>query len=436
MLDFLSEISETIQKQTLEKGLVFYTYFDSNLPDGLIGDSFRLRQVLMNLLVNAIKYTDKGAVTLNCKVKKETKKRVELDFEVKDTGFGISRKNLKNIFNVFEQGDKLNAGYRGGAGLGLGICKNLVELLDGTLSASSKVKVGSTFTVSLPFKKAVSFNLEQQTKIRFDLDSGNKLLAGKKILLADDDVHNRLLAEIILKNWNTNFKLVEDGQQAIDLLNAEKFDIALIDIHMPQKNGLDVVKHIRSNNQGINYRTPIVFITANVFKSDLVKYTKAGFDDYLIKPFREVELYNKLCSILAINPPKNHTPVLDAPAKPNMIEKDVFCTQELLKAAKGNSRFFVKMVTNFIRNAENLIAVFTENQAPRNWDEIGRQAHKLIPSFKYFSLTNIARLLEDIENTTLWDIDYNLAAKIVDEAAIQMTEIIDQAQKSLENYTD
>lgn len=430
--ELMHELEEALHKQAADKNLTFEVIFDDKCPDALIGDPFRLRQILMNMLVNAIKYTDQGGITFSCKVKKETKKSIDLVFKVKDTGVGINKSELGSIFNVFEQGDKLNASFRGGAGLGLGICKSLVELLQGQISVVSKVNVGSTFTVHLPFEKALwSVHLPPK-KIDYDLISNGRLLEGKKILVADDDEHNRILAENIFGGWLTDFVMVKDGEQAIDLLGKKVFDIALIDIHMPIKNGIDVVQYVRSNNQGINFKTPIVFMTANAFKKDISTYIKAGFDDYLIKPFREAELYNKLCTILAVKQPEdNEKMVMVEIENSNAIQKDTLNTNELWKTANGERVFFEKMVNNFIFNSEALLGVFIDGVAAGNWNEIGEKAHKAIPSFKYFDLFNIADSLAIIEDKTLRNADYIIAANAIEQTIIQIKDAVEQAKSSL-----
>lgn len=430
--ELMQELKETFQKQASDKNLTFETLFDEKCPDALIGDQFRLRQILMNVLVNAIKYTDNGGVTFTCKVKKETKKRIDLVFKIKDTGVGIKKSELNNIFNVFEQGNKLNSSFRGGAGLGLGICKNLVELLQGQISVISKDKVGSTFTILLPFEKAQCSVHYPPKKIDYDPVSDAKLLQAVKILVADDDEHNRILAENILTGWLTDFVIVKDGQEAIELLNKKLFDLALIDINMPNKNGIDVVHHVRSNNTCINYKTPIVFMTANAFKRDINLYIKAGFDDYLIKPFREAELYNKLCTILEIKKPESHNKMTMVEHRNSShIQVDNFNTKELLKTSNNDLAFFEKMVNNFIVNSQALINVFIEEAANGNWNEIGEKAHKAIPSFKYFELFKIAAALSIIEDKTLRKVDYPSAATTIEQTIIQIKDAIEQAKASL-----
>ena len=430
-LELLNELRDIFQKQASEKNLALEINTSKNLPDTLIGDSFRLRQILINLLINAIKYTDKGTITMNCKVKKEGKKIVELDFEVKDTGIGISKQNLQNIFNVFEQGNKLNANLRGGAGLGLGICKNLVELQGGKISIKSKVNAGSAFTVTIPFDKASSLLQPPLKDFKFSLNADGKLLAGKKILFADDDEHILILADNILKSWQTDYLLVDNGQKAIDLLTQNKYDIVLIDIHMPEKNGMDVLKNVRSNNKGNNYNTPIIFLTATAIKADINNYMQAGFDSYLIKPFREEELYNKLCNILRLEPLTNNHPKPEQ-QNPYFEMTDIFDINDLRKTAGGDELFFETTINNFIKNANNLIEMLPKEKSLEVWKDIGSKAHKSIPSFKYFRLFKIVALLEKIEDYTLRNMDYNQAEGIIDELILQIKTAINQAKSELE----
>ena len=431
--DLLSELSATFNEEACSKNLNLELGCDGEFPDVLIGDLFRLRQILINLLTNAIKFTDTGTVSLQCSVVEETKKQINILFKISDTGIGISRSDLKIIFNVFEQGNKLNVGSRGGAGLGLGICKNLVELLDGTITVKSKLNTGSVFKVNLPFDKPGPTVSIPPAEIEYMLETDNYLLEGKKILLADDDEHNLILAEYILESWKTNYLLVNNGQKAIDALALQKFDMALIDIHMPVKNGLDVIAWLRSDINPLNSKTPVIFITANIVKTDLNHYLKAGFDDYLIKPFREKELYNKLCNILIVNAEEHEqTEPTDLPGQDTRT-KDIFDVQDLLLKANGNRFFYEKMLNNFISNTLSLKDLFLNIVDLENLNEIGEKTHKSIPSFKYFGLTNLAGQLEIIEDKTLRNIDLKRAREVIKRVIPQIDNVIEQAEEICKN---
>ncbi len=429
--DLLNEIKDIFWKEASSKNLRLEITCDGEFPDILLGDSFRVRQILMNLLTNAIKFTDDGTVSLQCSIHRETKKMIEVVFQVSDTGTGISKSDQKIIFNAFEQGSKLNSSSRGGAGLGLGICKSLTELLGGTITVKSKPLVGSVFKVTLAFDKTVLASNLPPAEIEYSLKTNNNLLAGKKILLADDDESHLILAEHILSNWQTDYLLVDNGQKAIDSLAKQKFDIALIDIHMPVKNGLDVIAWLRSDNVGINSTLPVIFLTANVLKTDLQQYLKAGFVGYLIKPFRENELYNKICNIL-ISAPEDYTePIMHEPSAILIERRDLFNVQDLLEKANGNHSFFKKMINSFISNAVDLKDVLVNDPGLIDMKAIGEKAHKSIPSFKYFGLSYLAGQLEIIEEKTLRSKDHKGLAETIRGAIPQIDDIIDQAKTSL-----
>jgi CheY-like chemotaxis protein len=173
-------------------------------------------------------------------------------------------------------------------------------------------------------------------------------------------------------------------------------------------------------------------MTANAFKSDINIYIKAGFDDYLIKPFREAEFYNKMCNILGIEKPTTGDNMIEKEIKDlDFASKDKFNTNELWKTANGDRDFFEKMINNFIFNAESLVSVFAEGLTAENWKEIGERAHKAIPSFKYFALFNIANSLETIEDKTLRKPDNVNVAKITENTIVEIQDIINSAKLSL-----
>jgi len=397
VIELLNELNDTYEKQAAEKKLDFVMEIDANIPVILYGDPYRLRQIITNLVINAIKYTDQGQIKLTCQLAKETKRSARLVFHVSDTGIGISEKDLPYIFDVFEQGNRRTERIRGGAGLGLGICKRLVDLLKGEISVVSEPNKGSTFSVELSFQKSTDFEIAEKEKSYLIAD---KLLEGKKILLADDDNHNLILAEMILKSWHTNYTLVKDGEEAVKAAKKKKFDLLIFDIRMPKKTGVQVIKNIRSDHGQLNYYTPAIALTANVIKTDIHNYLKAGFNDFAKKPFKESHLYNKLCNVLQLEPvsPQIDNTIMNT--EPNNTS-DIFDLLELEKTANGDQQFYNMMLDNFINNSSSLLDVFKTGLESKNWTLIGERAHKALSSFRFFKLNNLALQLENIENTAL-----------------------------------
>ncbi len=421
----LDEISELFHVQAAQKNLFFEVVRGDDIPDAIIGDSFRLKQVLMNLLVNAIKYTDSGSVVLSCEVKKQTEYDIEYMFEVADTGIGIKKEDLPFIFDVFEQGNMKVESIRGGAGLGLGICQKVVELLGGKISVKSKLNEGSIFTVTLPFSKTLPEKIKKED-IPFNMN--DESLKDKKVLIADDDQHGQMLLSLIMSNFKTEYTLVGDGKEALDELIKNKFDVILLDIHMPRMNGLEVIREIRSDNTNKNFKTPALSVTANALKSDIHNYMKAGFDDYLIKPYKEQELYNKICNLLAIEPSEIVEKSKNTEEEEEIVA-DKFNTTELLNVSNGEKEFFNSMIDNFISNTMNLIEGFEVNLKSKAWNEIGEQAHKSIPSFKYFGLSGTVALLMRLEVLALREKDYSPIPYLVSKISESVKLIIEEAEK-------
>ncbi|WP_319501110.1 ATP-binding protein [uncultured Draconibacterium sp.] len=422
--ELLNELADVYTKQAAEKNLEFKISTDKAIPDFVKGDPFRLRQILMNLLVNAFKYTERGQVKLSTEVARKTKKVVELVFEVSDTGIGIEEKDLPYIFDVFEQGNKRTEKIRGGAGLGLGICKKLVTLFKGDITVTSNKNEGSTFRVNIPLELSDA-EPEKEKEKSYNLD--DSLLRGKKILLADDDKHNRMLSELVLKGWHTDFMLVVDGEEALNALKTKQFDLVLLDIHMPRKNGVDVVKKVRANNE-LNADTPFVALTANALKTDINSYLKVGFNDYVIKPFYEIELYNKICNILQIENNDKQSPATIETTFEEPVVDDTFNVHDLEKTAAGDKKFFNTMIDNFTENAETLLAEFKVGLENEDWKIIGEKAHKAIPSFKFFKLNGTANVLSKIEDLALRDAQFAALPKTVSKVSGQIEEIVKQAQ--------
>ncbi|WP_372647426.1 ATP-binding protein [Draconibacterium sp.] len=422
--ELLNELADDYTKQAAAKNLEFKMATDNALPEFVQGDPFRLRQILMNLLVNALKYTEKGEIKFSTTVTRKTKKMVELFFEVSDTGIGIDEKDLPYIFDVFEQGNKRTEKIRGGAGLGLGICKKLVTLFKGDITVSSKKNEGSTFRVNIPLELSKAKPRKEKVK-SYDLD--DSLLRGKRILLADDDKHNRMLSELILKGWQTDFTLVKDGAEALEELKDKQFDLVLLDIHMPRKNGVDVVKKVRAN-KGLNADTPFVALTANALKTDINTYLKVGFNDYVIKPFYELDLYNKVCNILQIEHNEKPSAVISETIVEEPETGDTFNVHDLEKTAAGDKQFFNSMIDNFTDNAATLLAEFEVGLKNEDWKTIGERAHKAIPSFKFFKLNGTANVLSKIEDLTLRDRQFDALPDTVLKVSEQIEEIVKQAK--------
>ncbi len=424
--ELVKNVYESLAFKAKEKKLDFKMNIDSSIPPVLIGDPFRLKQILMNLTGNAIKYTTQGNVQIDIFLDKSTRKNVYLRFYVSDTGIGISREDISNIFDEFTQSRQRNPEGMKGVGLGLTVVKKLVELMNGWIRVKSSPGKGTKFTVVLPFTRPHPSKNEVPDK---EYELKNNMLKGKRILYADDDKNNILLGESILKSWNAVYEIANDGSEALELLREKKFDIVLLDIRMPVMKGTEVVEKVRNDKDNPNVNTKMLAVTANIMESDIQNYLESGFNSYIFKPFGEEYLYNKICNLLEMNYNKKEVPDTVIEAK-EQNDEFTFDTSQLFKTTGGNIDFFNKMIDTFIINAKETASNFRALQEKGKWTEIGEQAHKAIPSFSYFGLKHLVNNLIQIENQVLREKNYTEVGELAKTTSYDIESIINVAQKS------
>lgn len=286
--ELLNEIAQVYKAKSEQKGIKFITEFNDNLPKIIGGDKVRLRQVLSNFLSNAIKFTEEGSVTFKAALNQTRARKANINFEVKDTGIGISEENYDTIFESFKQ---LNASNKyKGSGLGLAIAKHFVELSGSTITVKSKLNKGSSFSTNLNFKIDPNYKLKKEKSV---VKNNNSSTKKHNILLVDDSEITQLSVLKILASQGHYFlDIVSQGQDVIPKVTNfdSPVDLILLDIKLPDINGDEVAKQIRKLPEREHKKTPIIALTAKVFKEDLKRYKKAGINDVLKKPFNEEEL--------------------------------------------------------------------------------------------------------------------------------------------------
>lgn len=271
----------------IERGVAYKTVIDNHLLDkDVYFDELRLQQVLNNLISNALKFTHKGQVTVTARLVKTTDNMITVFFSVYDTGIGMAAEVQQKIFESFSQGDTATTRKYGGTGLGLSISSSLVKLMGGELNVNSEPEKGSEFyfQVDIPLYKEQALPEHKKHVLSDDL------LKGLRILLAEDNRINMVVAKRTLQRWGMEITEAENGKIALDICKREDFDILLLDLEMPEMDGKTALKEIRKLNKNL---TAIAF-TAAVYEDMEQDLKRAGFADYMLKPFKPEELYNKL----------------------------------------------------------------------------------------------------------------------------------------------
>ena len=291
----VEDVLEIMRFKAEEKGLALGAKVDEDLPQWLIGDPARLNQVLLNLVGNGIKFTERGGVDVSVSLRMMDLGVAQVRLQVRDTGIGIAPERQEQIFEEFTQAYSDTTRKYGGTGLGLTITKRLVELQNGTVSLESARDQGSTFTLDIPYPTAPAGSLvptegEQRGPVR---------LEGLHILLAEDNEFNVMVARDELEDLipGVRIDVVENGRSAVERVRETDYDLVLMDIQMPEMNGFQATEAIRAL-EGNKGRTPIIAMTANVLESEVERSVQAGMDAFVPKPFRRKELLDKITQVI------------------------------------------------------------------------------------------------------------------------------------------
>lgn len=359
-----------------EKGIRFDAEVDPSIPEYVTGDNNRLYQILINLAGNAIKFTDKGSVTLSVESVSDNK----IKFCVKDTGVGMNQTTVEKIFDAFTQADASIYGKFGGTGLGLSISKELVEIMGGTISVVSEISKGSIFSfeLDLPACDGSEIKLNKTTRTEARLD-------GSLILVVEDNDFNRLLAQTVLESVGASVSLAVNGKDAITSVVEHKPNLILMDLQMPVMNGIDATNQIRK----LGYEGAILALTANVFPEEREKCLNIGMDDLVIKPFDEIDLVNKVAEWLIAKPIEKESTLLP--------EVTIDLTR-LKKTSMNNTDFYLKMLglaQSQISQAIQEMKIFIKAE---NYLDLAESAHRIKPTLDHLEAIPCKYTIRKIES--------------------------------------
>jgi PAS domain S-box-containing protein len=291
-------IYDTVQLQnfvTHEKGLKLEVDVSADIPFLLTGDQFRVKQILLNLIGNAIKFTNQGSITVSAQIVEQRETSVLVCLGVRDTGIGIAAESLEHIFKPFTQEDGTISRRYGGTGLGLTISRKLAERMGGTITAESTQGVGSCFSVTLPFLISTTITIPQAAPVATDQDSDCPQL---RVLLVDDDKVNTTFGAGLLKKLGHSVTTADNGKQCLAALEKAEFDIVLMDIQMPIMNGEEALFEIRAKEKGTTEHLPIIALTAHSMRGDMERLLAAGFDGYVSKPMNIEDLVTEMVKVV------------------------------------------------------------------------------------------------------------------------------------------
>lgn len=288
-----NEMAVIFGEKVYKENVELRVNIDSDIDDTVVGDSVRLRQILNNILSNAVKFTHEGYIKLSLTNEPINISTSMYKFKIEDTGIGIPEEKIEVIFNRFTQGDASTTRKYGGTGLGLAITKEIVELMNGSISVKSEPNVGTIFYLDIPFQINKKNRITTHTQNEEFLRELREQVAGSKILIVEDNIINQKVTQKMLEKTGCIVDTALDGIEAIEKVTSEKYDLVFMDIQMPNLSGVEATIKIRTLFKNEDY-VNIIAMTANAMKGDRERYIDAGMDDYISKPFSQEKLYRLL----------------------------------------------------------------------------------------------------------------------------------------------
>ncbi|PKP29236.1 MAG: chemotaxis protein CheR [Bacteroidetes bacterium HGW-Bacteroidetes-18] len=386
MSDSISAILQLFEIKIQENNTELIVTYDQKIPEVLLGDPVRLRQIILNLMSNAVKFTSGGKINASVRLLKEDKKKATLEFTITDTGIGIPSANLTTIFENFQQASTGTSKMYGGTGLGLAIAKKLVESQGGSIHAESKIDEGSTFSFIMSFQKTKA-KVKENANIQFT--SPETEIKNIKVLVAEDIALNQLLMKTLLDDFKFGCDIASNGREAIEKLKNNKYDIVLMDLQMPEMNGFEATSYIRNI---LNSNIPIIALTANVTTVDLAKCKAIGMNDYISKPVEEKLLYQKIVNLIKKATSAKSTEKKKEEIKEDNQEKEnskeLKCTDlnYLKRITKSNPNLMMEMISLYLEQTPIILSAMNQGVNEKDYTLIYKAVHKLIPSFSIMGI--------------------------------------------------
>lgn len=311
----VTNITELLRKKFEAKGLLLNIDINNDIPQTLIGDKMRIEQILLNLMDNSLKYTAAGKIKVEVNAQKIDKDNVNVIISVKDTGCGISKNDIDNLFTSFKRLEEDKNRVFEGTGLGLAITKKLIDAMGGKIEVESEVGVGSKFTIIIPHEISTSKeNIKEESKTEVINTNEELDIPNINILAVDDNKTNLLVFKGLLKKTNAKIDTTLKGSEAIELFKSNSYDIVFLDHMMPEMDGIEVLKKIRELEKDKEKKTPVIVLTANAMEGSKEEYLSYGFNDYLSKPVNGASLKNTLKKYLFNNESSGKViPTIDKP---------------------------------------------------------------------------------------------------------------------------
>jgi signal transduction histidine kinase/CheY-like chemotaxis protein len=397
--EVVESVSAIINQKAVEKGITYESVLAEGIPEFVEADKLRLTQILLNVSGNAVKFTEKGSVRLTVNpISEILNGKQTIRIEVTDTGIGIAKDKINDVFNRFVQATESTTRVFGGTGLGLSIVKSLVHLFDGTLKLQSEVGQGSVFTMDFPFK--VMKHAAPQEEMELSMDAG-AAISKLRVLAAEDNTLNQKLLKAIFERLKIPLSIVNNGQEALDKLNSEEFDVVLMDIQMPVMDGYTAIKEIR---RSISKTIPIITMTAHAMVGEKEECLSIGANSYISKPFKESELLYTIAHLgnkdnfesQPSQPPQ--TKKLNPQIQNNMPD-NILNLEYLSEITGGDQELRDELIAMFEKDSQIQLSSIADASATGDTDKLRQAIHKFRSSLFSVGMLDTANQYKELEAT-------------------------------------
>ncbi|MDP4222382.1 MAG: ATP-binding protein [Bacteroidota bacterium] len=383
------------ENQALKNNTTLTCSLDPETPPVLLGDPYRLKQIMINLVSNSVKFTRNGNVSFSVKGIPKKDGGIELIMEFTDNGIGIDESKLNLVFEDFTQAEMSTTRKYGGSGLGLSIVKKLVDLHKGTIDLKSRKNLGTKITVTMPYLTGDEKQVRPEAGPPVSIPES---IAGMKALIVDDEEYNRMLLKKMLERWNINCQEAVNGMEALELLKEDRFDILFMDMRMPGIDGLKTTRFIRDEMKIPETQMPVILISAATPPDDKEKYRKAGMSAFLNKPFTEESVMTAIVEVThsaSLTPsPQTEVRVSDQPDSNGKINLD-----NLIHISGGDQQFVKQMLASFISTTDKGLKEMQDAVTSHQWDSVADLAHKILPPCRHIGAMGLYSILNRIEKS-------------------------------------
>ncbi len=398
LYQLVSNLQRAFQFKVNRKEISVTLDFDPEIENIVIGDPTRTNQIFTNLLGNASKFTTHGTIGIVAKLLQKRNGQYWIEFQIHDTGIGIPEDKKELIFMNFKQADAQIARKYGGTGLGLTIVKEMVEFKGGMISVESHVNQGSNFKFILPFIdsgiKAVHKTPIHHKQITQEL---KEKISHLEVLIVEDNEMNQKLISKILEIWKCRYDIANNGREALEISKQLQYDLILMDIHMPEMDGVETTYAIRTDNNNPNQRIPIIAMTAAALLEEKNKAIAAGMNDFITKPFSPNVLMKKIGNILGLVTQKTESMDNESSSTSNNLSIDL---DYLLDFSDGDRNFVKDMVNTFIKETPISLSNLHEAFKEKKWEMVYKVSHQMKPNFMMLGMKCQENMAAQIEKMT------------------------------------